>query len=221
MNGNLPVRFLIYLTEEYQKFLGSSDDSIYGRKQIKLPVPKCVAFYNGEEKMPDIQELRLSDAFQGEKGETDVELKVQVYNINYGHNQELMEKCPTLEAYAKFTAVGRQYIAEGMERREAYSRAVEYCIEHDILRDFLQKNKSEVVGMLLAEFDAEKYERTIRKEGILEGRIDGILELLEEFGQVPPRIVELIKAEDNLDDLSRWLKSAAKATSIEEFEANM
>lgn len=57
-----------------------------------------------------------------------------------------------------------------------------------------------------------------RSEGRVEGKIEGILELLEELGQVPPRIVELINAEDNMDILSKWHKSAAKATSIAEFE---
>lgn len=57
--------------------------------------------------------------------------------------------------------------------------------------------------------------------GRLESRIEDILELLEELGQVPQRIIELIKAEDNLNILSRWHKSAARATSITEFEANM
>lgn len=229
VSGNMPVRFLIYLTEEYQKFIERARKSLYGSRTISLPMPKCVVFYNGEEEMPDAWELRLSDAFHGEKDEADVELRVQVYNINYGHNRELMKKCPTLEAYAKFTAVGRQYIAEGMERQEAYSQAVEYCIENNILKEFLQKNKSEVVGMLLEEFDAEKYERTIREEGREEGKeqgrieskIESIMELLEEFGQVPQRIVELINSQDNMEVLSRWLKSAAKAKSITEFEANM
>ena len=61
----------------------------------------------------------------------------------------------------------------------------------------------------------------IRNEGRIEGMIRAILELLEDLGQVPQRIVELIRAEDNLGVLSRWLKSAAKAASIAEFEANM
>ena len=60
-----------------------------------------------------------------------------------------------------------------------------------------------------------------RLEGKIEGKIEGILELLEELGQVPERIVELIKSEDDSSVLSGWLKSAAKAASIEEFEANM
>ena len=173
VNGNLPVRFLLYLAEEYQRLIEGLEKSIYGRRQIRLPAPRCVVFYNGEEEMPDKWELRLSDAFAGEREEADAELRVQVYNINYGHNRELMEKCPVLEAYAKFTAVCRAYAAQGMERREAYSRATEYCIEHDILREFLRRNRAEVVGMLLTEFDAEKYETTIREEGREEGRQEG------------------------------------------------
>lgn len=65
----------------------------------------------------------------------------------------------------------------------------------------------------------------MRLEGIVEGKIEGkiedIMELLEELGQVPQRIVEFIRAEDDLGVLSRWLKSAARAGSVEEFEANM
>ena len=61
----------------------------------------------------------------------------------------------------------------------------------------------------------------IRNEGKIEGMVRAILELLDEFGQVPQQIVELVSAEDNLGVLSRWLKSAAKAGSIAEFEANM
>ena len=60
-----------------------------------------------------------------------------------------------------------------------------------------------------------------REEGMLEGMVKAVIELLEELGQVPQRIVELIRQEDNLGVLSRWHKLAAKAGSIAEFEANM
>ena len=60
-----------------------------------------------------------------------------------------------------------------------------------------------------------------RLEGKIEGKIESILELLEDLGQVPQRIVEHIKEENDPDILRRWHKSAAKAASIAEFEANM
>lgn len=84
---------------------------------------------------------------------------------NYGHNQELMEKCPLLGEYAHFVSVSREYLAKGMERQEAYTAAIDYCIEHNILKKFLHENRMEVIGMLLREFDVEKYERSIREEG--------------------------------------------------------
>ena len=60
-----------------------------------------------------------------------------------------------------------------------------------------------------------------KAEGKIEGKIESLLEFLEEYGQVPQRIVDLIRAEDNLSVLSRWIKVASGAASIEEFEANM
>ena len=68
---------------------------------------------------------------------------------------------------------------------------------------------------------ADRIREEGREEGRLEGMIESIMELLEELGQIPQRIVEHIKAEDNPDILSKWHKSAARATSIAEFEANM
>ena len=68
---------------------------------------------------------------------------------------------------------------------------------------------------------ADRIREEGKSVGRLESRIEDILELLEELGQVPQRIIELITAEDNLGVLSRWLKSAARAASIAEFEANM
>ena len=60
-----------------------------------------------------------------------------------------------------------------------------------------------------------------RKEGRIESKLEDILELLGDLGNIPQRILECIQKETNLDILSKWLKYAAKATSIAEFEANM
>lgn len=68
---------------------------------------------------------------------------------------------------------------------------------------------------------ADRIRNEGKEEGMLEGMVKAIIELLEELGHIPQQIVELIRAENDLNILSRWLKSAARATSIAEFEANM
>ena len=164
-NPNMPVRFLIYLAEEYQKLVEQAGEILYGTRQIVLPTPQCIVFYNGEKEMPEEKILSLSDAFENQKVKASVELKVRMLNINHGKNRELMEKCRVLEEYALFVETSRQYLAEGMERQEALNLAIEYCIDHGILSEFLRRYRAEVLGMLLEEFDVDKYERSLREEG--------------------------------------------------------
>lgn len=172
---NLPVRFLIYLAQEYQMVIEKAERSLYGTGWISLPTPQCVAFYNGEKDMPEEQILKLSDAFENKKAKADVELTVRMLNINHGHNKPLMEKCRVLDEYSRFAAVTREYMYKENDTQTALNKAVDDCIEKGILKEFLLKNRAEVLGMLLEEFDAEKYERTIRLEGQEEGRKEGEL----------------------------------------------
>lgn len=60
-------RFLIYLAQEYQGIIEKAKDSLYGSKQILLPTPHCVVFYNGEQEIPEEQNLKLSDAFENKE----------------------------------------------------------------------------------------------------------------------------------------------------------
>ena len=187
---NLPVRFLIYLAQEYQMVIEKAEKSLYGTGRISLPTPQCVVFYNGMNEMPEERILRLSDAFENKKARADVELTVRMLNINYGHNKQLMEKCRVLEEYSRLVAVTRDYMTVEKDIQTALNRAVDYCIENDILKEFLLRNRAEVLGMLLEEFDAEKYERTIRGEGREEGREEGVktsirysIEILQETSQ--------------------------------------
>lgn len=194
-NPNMPVRFLVYLAEEYQKIITQAESSLYGTKQIPLPTPQCVVFYNGEREAPEEHVLRLSDAFENKKQRVDVELTVQVYNINYGHNEELLEKCRTLKEYAEFVNIARKYIAEGLDRQEALNEAVDYCIDHDILSRFLRKYRAEVLGMLLEEVDFDKYERTLKNEGMEIGK--------KRERECANRLTIFLLEQNRIDDLKR------------------
>lgn len=165
---NMPVRMLIYLAQEYEVLVQQAGRSLYGMTRLMLPTPQCVVLYNGEKDMPDEQEMQLSDSFENKDREASVELKVRFININHGCNTMLMEKCRVLSEYAEFVAILRQYMSE-YKLQKALNMAVDYCIDHDILSEFLNKYRSEVLGMLLEEFDVKKYERTIREEGREEG----------------------------------------------------
>ncbi len=60
-----------------------------------------------------------------------------------------------------------------------------------------------------------------REEGKIEGKIEDILELLEDIGCVPDDMRIRLEAIDDLDELKRLHKIAARIGSIAEFEAAM
>ena len=93
----MSVRNLIYYTTIISKLVKKKN--IYGRTLVKIPVPKFVVFYNGDEDQPAEYEMRLSDAFEKKTDNPELELVCKVYNINFGKNQQLLEKCEVLKQY--------------------------------------------------------------------------------------------------------------------------
>ena len=139
-------------------------------------------------------------------------VKEWYYNLKHSTGDEAAD-----ELLAYFKDSDPYYITETFPRiveRVRYFKIYEEGV--DTMCEIADRIRSE---------GREEGKREGRKEGRIEGRleskIEDILELLEELGKVPQRIVELIKAEDNLNVLRQWHKTAAKAGSIAEFEANM
>ena len=103
-----------------------------------------------------------------------LECTARVYNINYGHNQELMARCRTLEEYSILIGRISSKVRTGIPLEQAADTAVQECIRDGILQDFLIKHRSEVVGMLLEEFDMDEYIKMERRDSYEDGHEDGL-----------------------------------------------
>ncbi|MDO5405917.1 MAG: hypothetical protein Q4F28_01135 [Eubacteriales bacterium] len=198
---NMPIRGLIYLIDIYQSYIAKHQFNLYGRKRIMLPTPKYIVFYNGTEERPDREECRLSESFKESDG--CLEFVATVYNINKGHNQELMKQCSTLAGYSTLIDMVRNYQKAGMGLAEAVDAACVYCIENDILREYLEKNRSEVMRVLLTEYDAKKQRkmdmRDAREEGKAEGRAEGEAEERTKF----LRLIDAMAADGKTAEIPR------------------
>ncbi len=189
---NMPVRSLIYFSVILSDWLGDRKNrkmagkNIYGKRLVKIPTPHFVVFYNGEAEQPEVQELKLSDAYEKPTDDPNLELKCKVYNINTGKNREIMEACGWMDEYMTFVNKVREY-HDGKPFDELGSdieRAIDYCIDNDILKEFLKTHRSEVTKsmQLNYEFDRQlELERAdAREEGYEEGREAGIQKGIEE-----------------------------------------
>ena len=56
---------------------------------------------------------------------------------------------------------------------------------------------------------------------VVEGKVESILELLEDISTIPDKVRERIHNEKDIKVLNSWLKLAAKAESIDEFVSKM
>jgi predicted transposase/invertase (TIGR01784 family) len=70
----------------------------------------------------------------------------------------------------------RDFAAETGDLENAIKKAITYCVEHDILKDFLETNASEVLDMLITERTTEKWGEVCWEEGREKGIEIGIEE---------------------------------------------
>ena len=118
--------------------------------------------------------LDLYNAINGTNHQNPEELEITTLeDVNSGHNAELMNKCKRLMHYSLFIARIRQNTNNGMSVEQAIDEAITYCIDHDILKDVLLKNRSEVRHMLLTEFDEKKFAKSMWEEGHESGYTEG------------------------------------------------
>ena len=191
VNPNLPLRFLMYITDIYSAY--TKDMNIYGSKKVQIPLPSFVIFYNGVKSQPDRTEFLLSELFHPTTDQPALELKAVMLNINKGHNQELMNACHTLRDYSEYVARIRTYSAE-MPLTDAVEKAITECIHENILRDFLLKNRAEAKQVSIYEYDEEKTLRMFREEGYEDGerngKIQATIEMCLEFNLSSDAIVQ-------------------------------
>ena len=180
-NPNMPFRFLIYVGMVYSKFAQNAEDfNPYSSMLQKVPTPKCVCFYNGTSPQEDKIILPLSDAFDGIG---DVEVKVLMININYGHNKELLKACKPLDEYSWLVNKIREYQKTMNSLEDAVDAAIDEMNDDFVIKSFLLDNKAEVKRMCITEYDEEKTYAAQRREGKAEGvhekAINGAIRLIK------------------------------------------
>ena len=209
-NPNMPMRFLMYAGMLYSKYVQSHEDFyIYNETLQKAPTPKCVCFYNGAVDKDDRITLRLSDSFSGD---SDIEVKVTMININFGRNNELLAACQPLREYSWFVDRVRANKKIMKDIEQAIDAALEELPSDSLIKPYLMANKAEVKQMCLTEYKEEhalagKLAEGIgigRKEGIGIGREEGRLNVL----------IELVK-----DGVLSVMEAARRAgMTVSEFE---
>jgi len=175
---NMALRLLLYVTRVLEKRVKGR--TLYSKKEISIPWPEFYVLYNGKEEFPDEQIYRLSELFDKpenlgipENAYPLLELEVKMLNINEGRNAAIANRCRKLAEYSAFMAKVHEYWKETGDLEEAIKKAIKYCESHDILKEYLQVHGSEVLNMILTEWNTEDAIAFAREEGREEGLEEG------------------------------------------------
>ena len=240
INENMPLRCFFYSSHVYEKLVEVK--SRYAKTQVKIPSPLFFVLYNGTEPYPARKTLKLSDSFMIKSEKITLELVVEVININHGQNEEFLKSCKIINEYSWFVFYVRKFYEKDKKHKgESFRKAIEYCIEHDILKEYLEANMSEVCNFLIAEYDYdtdvavqrdEAYKVGVeagieigmekgRVEGIQKGRMEGRVEGMQK-GRMEGRMEGIqkgkIETAKNLIELGLSIEKIAKATGLTEEE---
>jgi len=191
INPNIALRFLGYMWETYKPRV--DPEKMLSSTKVKIPRPCFFVFYNGVDKLPKEQVVRLSDMFEPWPGSKNppftIDLEAAIYNINTNSHPDILHKSKMLAQYETFVELVREY-EETYELGKAIEFAINECIKRGILAEFLKIHGAEVRNMLYAEIDEAKLRKYDRegyieegmeigremgvKMGIEKGRVDGI-----------------------------------------------
>lgn len=90
--------------------------------------------------------------------------------------------------------------------------------EVESFTDQIKRREFDMLFDSFEAYDVQETRRISREEGKIEGKIEDVLELLEDIADVPFALRIRIEAENDLGVLKQWHKIAAKCETIEEFQ---
>ena len=203
-NPNMPLRELIYFVTIIKKLI--ENRYLLSHKLVKIPTPKFAVFYNGGETRPEREVLKLSDAYENQSDEPQLELMCTVYNINPGNNEDLKKRSQTLREYMIFVGYVNENLAKaekgGKDYETAIRDAVNRCIAEDILKKFLLERGEDVQKIMMFDLTYEKQMENAKREWHNDGVEEGVIR------QLAVSIVKKVKKNKTLEEIADELEES-------------
>lgn len=132
-----------------------------------------------------------------------------VYNINNGKNPHIRQSCKWLDEYMIFVNKVRELHCGRTDEELVIDieMAIDYCVEHNILREFLISRRNEVTKNMKLDYTFDRQleleREDAREEGREEGRKEGREEGLQEGQRLLNQLITLLLADGRTEDLKK------------------
>lgn len=165
---NSPLRYLFVIADIYENSKRNSKNHI-GRSTTSS-TPKFVVFNDNTEIQQEKHILKLSDMCSYEDnntnnnntnnkklifGDSSLELKVTLYNLNLEIEPKILETCSILKEYMLYINKVRKYTKK-MPPALAIETAISECVQENIMAAFLTKNITNIIETSIIEYNEAK-----------------------------------------------------------------
>ncbi|MBR3265139.1 MAG: hypothetical protein IKI61_04160, partial [Erysipelotrichaceae bacterium] len=151
--------------------------------------------------------LYLSDEFESEG---DIEVRVKIININYGHNKKLLHDCKQLKEYSWLIETIRNNMDNSMNLSEAIDDAIKKMPDDFSIKEIIVKHQMEVKGMLFSEAETEfemnklkNYYARIAVEEALKEEREMYIAAMRERGFGEEQIRSVIETKEKLESIKK------------------
>lgn len=169
INPNMAFRCLTYVAQLLNNLVTNKEE-LYQNELLLFPEPQCFVFYDGEKNEPLTKNIRLSDSFYISRNR--LELIVTSFNINFGLEQPLLKKCSYLNDYSTLVGRVKLGIKNKLSRRQAIIQAIDWCIAHNFMKNYLTEKRNEVFSMLDFQWNLDEAKIAWQKQGENKGRAE-------------------------------------------------
>ena len=146
---NIIIRILMYLMQTYNDYCTENGLDLYGSKRVELPKPELYVIFTGERKnRPDYITLK-DEFFGGEEVAVDAKVKI-IYDGQPGD---------IINQYVTFTKVANDQIKKYGRTQKAAEETIRICIDENVLAEYLEERKGEVMDIMTALFNEEEVTR--------------------------------------------------------------
>ena len=236
------LRYIVQILTDYAEEQEKKQQGITKRKDFHYPPIIPVVFYDGPGNWTAEVNFRRKVYLNDVLGEFIPDFRYIVVSLSKYSDQELVEKGDELSLimlidklksaadFQNLRGLPEEYFENiGRNSPESLLKLIGKIISVLLLR--LNVPKDEVAGftdqierrdftMLFENFEAYDVQET-RRISRAEGKAEAVLEILEELGEVSEEVRKLILEEKDPETLKRWVKSAAKSESVEQFVKEM
>ena len=234
------LRYIVMVLTDYESEQEKKIPGITRTKEFRYPPILPIVYYEGTGRWTAAQNFRDRVYLNDMLGQYIPDFQYIVVPVASYTNEELIEKKDELSLimlinklrnsadFKRLKEIPEEYFEELSEKTPQYLLELigkiiaVFLYRLNVPRPEVERFTDQIKGgdfqMLFDSFEAYDVQET-RRISRAEGKAEDILELLSELGAVPKDIQDAVMETQDLEALKDWLKTAAKAGSIEEFRA--